>query len=174
VASCSLTFTGALGSEPLVASFAGDADYLPSADESKTAIAFAFPSRGAFVLGDSTVASASATTPVSWWSAGWPVANSLLGGFSPPAFKGFAANVALPTSTPPAACAGPWTTGPGDSSLPPASVPSYMGVLVSSAVTQSGSTVSGDTTHIVVVKTESGYAPDPGHSGAGLIVARYC
>jgi hypothetical protein len=174
VAECTLTFTGPLGSEPLVASFAGDAYYLPSEDRSKTAIVFAFPSRGAFVLGDSTVAAALPITPVVWWADDWSTENSLSGVFAPPAFKGFAATVALPTSTPPAPCAGPWTTRPGNSSAPPASVPSYMGVLVSSSVTKSGSTISGTTTHIVIVKTEPGYAPDPGHHGTGTIAATYC
>jgi hypothetical protein len=49
-----------------------------------------------------------------------------------------------------------------------------MGVLVTSAVTKSGRTIAGDTTHIVVVKTEPGYAPNPGHHGTGTIVATYC
>jgi hypothetical protein len=49
-----------------------------------------------------------------------------------------------------------------------------MGVLVSSSVAKSGSTISGNTTKIVVVKTERGYAPDPGHHGTGTIVATYC
>jgi hypothetical protein len=173
-ASCTLTFTGALGSEPLVASFAGDAFYLPSADETKTAVVFAFPSRGAFVLGDDSVAAALPGASLTWWAADWSTQNSLSGGFAPPAFKGFAATVPLPTSTPPAACAGPWTTGPGNSSAPPASVPSYMGVLVSSLVTKSGATISGDTVKIVVVRTEPGYASDPGHRGVGTIVATYC
>jgi hypothetical protein len=173
-ASCPLTFTGPLGPQPLVASFAGDEYYLPSSDTSKTATVFAFPSRGAFVLGDLTATTATEGTTVAWWAADWATENSLSGGFAPPAFKGFAANVPLPTSTPPAACAGPWTTGPGNSPAPPASVPSYMGVLVSGSVTQAGGTVSGDTTHIVVVKTEGGYAPDPGHHGTGTIVAGYC
>jgi Bacterial Ig-like domain (group 3) len=172
VASCTLTFTGPLGSEPLVASFAGDAYYLPSSDTSKTAIVFSFPSRGAFVLGDDSAAVP--ITTVAWWADDWSTENNLSGGFAPPAFKGFAATVALPTSTPPAACAGPWTSRPGNSSSPPASVPSYMGVLVSSSITKSGSTISGNTTNIVVMKTEPGYAPDPGHHGTGTIVASYC
>jgi hypothetical protein len=174
VAECSLTYTGSLGSVSLEASFAGDAFYLPSSDTTKTAIVFAFPSRGAFVLGDDTVAAALPITTVTWWADDWSTENSLSGGFAPPAFKGFAATVALPTSTPPAACAGPWTSRPGNSSSPPASVPSYMGVLVSSSVTKSGSTISSDTTKIVVVKTEPGYAADPGHHGTGTIVATYC
>jgi hypothetical protein len=135
---------------------------------------FAFPARGAFVLGDGTVSTALPTTNVTWWADDWSTENSLSGGFGPPAFKGFAATVPLPTSTPPAACAGPWTTGPGNSPAPPASVPSYMGVLVSTSVLKSGSTISGDTTKIVVVKTEPGYAPDPGHHGTGTVVADYC
>ena len=51
--------TAPLGTSiPLGASFAGDTYYLPSADTSKSAVVFAFPSRGDFVLGDSTVAAA--------------------------------------------------------------------------------------------------------------------
>jgi hypothetical protein len=173
-ASCTLTFEGELGPQPLVASFAGDEYYLPSEDNSKTAIVFSFPSRGDFAVGDATVGGAPPGLPVTWWGADWSDENSLSGGFAPPPFKGFVANVALPTSTPPAACAGPWTTRPGNSSSEPGSVPSYMGVLVTSAVTKSGRTIAGDTTHIVVVETEPGYAPNPGHHGTGTIVATYC
>ena len=42
--------------------FAGDTYYLPSSN-SAPVIVFAFPSRGAFVLGDTTVASATANRP---------------------------------------------------------------------------------------------------------------
>ncbi|MHB8659897.1 MAG: hypothetical protein ACYC91_18530 [Solirubrobacteraceae bacterium] len=45
---------------------------------------------------------------------------------------------------------------------------------MTSNVTKSGRTISGNTTHIVVVKTNPGYAPDPSHYGTGTIVARYC
>jgi Pro-kumamolisin, activation domain len=162
-----------LGPELLGATFAGDAFYAAASD-TRPAIVFVFPSRGAFTLGDNSVATALPFTTVAWWADDWSTENSLTGGFAPPSFKGFAATVALPTSTPPAPCAGPWTSRPGNSSSPPASVPSYMGVLVSSSLTQSGSTISGDTTKIVVVKTEPGYAPDPGHHGTGTIVATYC
>jgi hypothetical protein len=173
-AECTLIFVGELGPQPLEASFGGDEYYLPSSDASKTATVFSFPSRGDFALGDATVDGAPPGLFVTWWSAGWSDENSLSGGFAPLAFKGFVANVALPTSTPPAACAGPWTTPAGDSPSPPGSVPSYMGVLVSSSESKSGATISGGTTHIVVVKTDPGYAPDPGHHGTGTIVATYC
>jgi hypothetical protein len=174
IASCSLTFTGPLGSEPLVASFAGDQFYLPSSDASKTALVFAFPSRGTFVLGDVTAAAPFPSISLEFWGADWSIENVLSGGLTPPAFKGFAGTVQLPTSTPPALCAGPWTTSPGNSPPPPPAVPSYMGVLVSSSLTSSGNTISGNTAHIVVVKTEPGYASDPGHPGMGTVVASYC
>jgi hypothetical protein len=49
-----------------------------------------------------------------------------------------------------------------------------MGVVVSSAISKSGSTLSGDVPAIVVVKTNAGYAPDPGHAGTGTVFAVYC
>ena len=53
-------------------------------------------------------------------------------------------------------------------------IPSYMGVLVPSAITGSGSTISGNTVKIVVVKTDPGYSTSPGHNGTGTYVATYC
>ena len=49
-----------------------------------------------------------------------------------------------------------------------------MGTLVTSRVTKNGSTIVGNTVHIVVVRTNAGYAPDPSHHGTGVIVATYC
>jgi hypothetical protein len=174
VASCTLIFSGPLGPEPLVASFAGDAYYLPSSDATKEAIVFAMPDRGAFVLGDDSVAGAGPSTTVTWWSDSWSTLDSLTGGAAPPSFKGFAGTVSLPTSTPPASCAGPWTTAPGNSTPPVGSIPSYMGVMVSSLVGKSGKTISGNAIDIVVVRTDPGYAPNPGHPGTGTIVATFC
>jgi hypothetical protein len=175
VASCTLTFTGGLGPQALVASFAGDPYYLASSDTGKTATVFAFPSRGAFVLGDKTVAAAGASTPVTWWSDTWSAANSLSGGSAPPAFKGFAGSVAsLPTTSPPASCSGIWKTSGGNSPPPASGVPSYMGVLVTSSVTKPGSNISGNFARIVIVKVNPGYAPDPNHPGSGTIVGTFC
>jgi hypothetical protein len=60
--------------------------------------------------------------------------------------------------------------------LPPPTtdVPSYMGVIVTSAVTKSGSTISGNFSEVVVVITDPDYALAPGHSGTGRIVAVFC
>ena len=173
-ASCSLIFTGALGPQPLSASFGGDAYYLPSSDTSSVATVFSFPSRGAFTLGDLTESAAIPSTTVTWWADTWGSLNSLSGGPSPAAFKGFAGTVSLPSTSPAPSCTLPWTTMPGDSPPPTGSVPSYMGVLVTSGVGQSGSTIAGTAAHIVVVKVKPGYAPNPGAHGTGTIVATFC
>jgi hypothetical protein len=69
---------------------------------------------------------------------------------------------------------GAWTSTPGNSPGPPATLPSYMGVVVSSSVLQSGSAISGDVPKIVVIHTNPGYRPDPGSAGTGTVVATYC
>ena len=169
-ASCSIPAVSVpLGSVTVKADFAGDAFYLPSS-ESKTAIVFAFPASGDFVLGDATAAAAGPTTTVTFWGAEWSSLNTLSVGVVEPSFKGFAAT---PSSGPPA-CGGTWLTAPGNSSSPVATVPTYMGVAVASVVAKSGSRVSGNIVQIVVVKTDPGYAPNPGHPGTGTIVATYC
>jgi hypothetical protein len=175
LATCTLTFTGTLGPQPLTATFAGDTYYLPSSDSGKSATVFAFPSGGAFVLGDRTAATAGPTTPVTWWDAQWSKTNLLSGGSAPSGFKGFANNVTgLPTTSPAPACGGTWTSSGGNSPAPPGDVPSYMGVIVTSSATKSGSTVSGNLVKIVVVRTAPGYSPNPGHAGTGTIVATFC
>lgn len=172
--SCTIpSLTVPLGPETVSAAFAGDAFYSASSD-SKTAIVFAFPSRGAFTLGDLTVKAATPTTTVTWWADTWSQLNRLSGGPAPSADKGFAGNVSLPTSTPPAACGGNWTTTGGNSPPPASGVPAYMGTLVTSKVTKSGSTIAGNTVQIVVVKTNPGYSPNPSNHGTGVIVATYC
>ena len=172
-ATCTLTFTGALGPEALSASFTSDGYYQSSSDTSKTATVFAFPSRGAFTLGNLTVASAG-NTALTWWADNWNQLNTVSGGPVPSSFKGFAATVSLPTSTPPSSCGSNWQTLPGNSPPPTSGVPSYMGVLVTSRVTKTGNGVAGNTVHIVVVRVNPGYAPNPSSHGTGTIVATYC
>jgi len=125
------------------------------------------PLGGDFVIGDLTYA---ANPPsVTFWGAQWWKLNSLSGGSAPAAFKGFEDSPAAPT------CGQGWTTDPGNSTPPPAGpLPPYIVVIVSSKITQSGSTISGDTQHLVVVQTNSGYQGNPGHAGTGPIVATLC
>jgi Bacterial Ig-like domain (group 3) len=148
----------------VAANFAGDAFYLPSF-ASQATIIFAFLDHGSFVVGDETD-----TGSVEFWGHSWSRDNVLSGGPAPDSFKGFASAI----STNPPACGDTWTSRPGNSSNPPDTIPPYMGVVVSSSITQSGSTISGDAPDIVVVRTNPGYRRDPGHPGTGTVVAVYC
>jgi hypothetical protein len=124
-------------------------------------------SAGSFVIGDGN---ASIGTSVTFWGAQWGKANSLSGGPAPAAFKGFAN-----TSETPPACGTDWSTDPGNSSGPPLGpLPEFIEVIVSSHIVKSGSTISGDTQKVVKVKTDSGYADDPGHAGTGTVVKVLC
>ena len=172
--SCTIPVSGSLGPKTITATFAGDAYYLGSSD-TKDVLVFAFPSRGAFVLGDQSVAAATPLTQLTWWSHSWSSVDSLSGGTAPAAFKGFAANVStLPAGSPAGACGTSFTTSPGNSPAPPADVPTYMGVLVASSVSQAGSAIGGGWAKVVVVRTDAGYAPNPGHPGTGTLVATFC
>jgi hypothetical protein len=153
-----------LGPESISAVFAGDGFYLP-ASASADALLFAFLASGSFVVGDQSAAGA-----VTFWSAQWATVNALSGGAAPDAFKGFAATLG---ATPPA-CGAAWTSRSGNSSGPPAAVPSYLGVIVASAVAKSGPVIAGDAPSIVVVKTDPGYGPAPGHAGTGAVLAKFC
>ena len=121
---------------------------------------------GSFVIGDNNAA---VGTSVTFWGAQWWKLNSLSGGTAPASFKGFA------KSPPTVTCGTNWTTSPGNSAPPPPGpLPEVMGVIVASSISQSGSTISGNTVHMVVVQTNPGYAPDPGHAGTGTVVAQIC
>lgn len=163
VATCTVPGTDPLGPTAVTVSFTGDAFYLP-ANASGSALLYAFASGGGtFVVGDQ-----SAVGAVTFWGAKWSKVNRVSGGAAPDAFKGYA--LVAPTQ-----CGVRWTTGPGNSPDPPAGpLPAYMAVLVTSSVAKSGPSISGTTTHIVIVKTDAGYKDDPGHAGTGTVVATVC
>jgi hypothetical protein len=118
-----------------------------------------------FAIGDPSTA---AGTHVEFWGAQWARENTLTGGAGPEAFKGFITSQHTP------ACGATWTSSPGNSGHPPATVPTYIAVTVTSHVTQNGDVITGDTTHVVIVKTDPGYAGNPGHPGTGTILATLC
>ena len=160
-ANCTIVLSGVLGPGTVTASFAGDAYYLPSS-VSEPVIVFAFLNSGSMIIGNLD------GNPVEFWGSQWSKLNFLSSGPAPSAFKGFGSNT-------PQSCGGTWTTSTGNSSNPPATLPSYMGVIVSSSVVQSGSTVfSGNVPRIVVVKTNPGYGPMPSSPGTGTVVATFC
>jgi hypothetical protein len=117
-----------------------------------------------FVIGDNDAAVGGQVT---FWGAQWAKDNSLTGGAAPRAFKGFAASGAQ-------GCGSAWSSDPGDSSNPPDTVSPFIAVIVSSATTQSGSTITGDVSKIVIVRTDPGYGPAPGHGGTGTVVSVVC
>ena len=94
----------------------------------------------------------------------WSKLNSLSGGSAPSSFAGFAE-----TSASPPTCGESWTSKPGTSSNPPATVPEFMGVIVASKITKSRSTISGNAVELAVVKTSPDYSPET--KGTGMVVA---
>ena len=102
-------------------------------------------------------------------SSQWDSANSVSGGGAPPAFKGFAGIPAGPTT-----CGGRFNASPGNSTPPPDSVPSFTPMLVTSSVIKNGNTIMGTKPSIVVVQTNPGYGPAPGHEGTAQVVAVLC
>lgn len=129
-----------------------------------TIFAFA-PGGGAFVISDRN---SSIGSPVTFWSAQWWKQNQLPGS-GPASFKGFAANPPTPS------CGNSWTSNPGNSANPPTGpLPTLMGVIVSSSITKTGSQVTGNIAHIVIVRTNPGYQANPGHAGTGTVVAQFC
>jgi hypothetical protein len=155
-----------IGSTTVTAIFNGDVNYQPSSD-SKNVIVFGYPANGSFVIGDKEAA---INNQVMFWGAQWWKNNRLSGGFAPASFKGFA-DV---TSTTPPVCGGTWITDPGNCSDPPSSIPAYMAVLVASKITKAGNKISGNIPEIVIVKTNGGYGPNPGHPGTGTVVGVLC
>jgi uncharacterized repeat protein (TIGR01451 family) len=163
------TVTAASGSTICnTAKVSGDQPDPDTDNNSSTTCAFVYAvsAGGNFVIGD---LNAAVGTNVTFWGAQWWKLNSLSGGAAPAAFKGFEDTPAAP------GCGTNWTTDPGNSTPPPAGpLPAYMAVLVSSSISKSGSTISGNTPHIVIVKTNAGYDANPGHAGTGTVFAQVC
>lgn len=149
----------------ITVTFSGNSNYNGSGVSTSTFVySYAAGSGAAFVIGDRNAA---VGTNVIYWGAQWTSLNTLSGGAAPAAFKGFANR----SSTTPASVGATWTTDPGNSSNPPAAVPAYMAVIVASTTAKSGSTISGNTVRMVIVRTNTGYAADPGHAGTGTVIA---
>jgi len=119
--------------------------------------------QGSFVIGD---ASAQLGAHVTFWGAQWWKDNALSDGVAPASFKGYA-DVVDP------ACVAPWTTRPGNSSFPPATIDDVIPVLVASHVEKAGPVISGDATELAMVAVDPGYGPNPGHPGTGTVVGLY-
>jgi len=166
-ASCAISpVNSPLGQDtPVTAVFAGNPELEQSSDSRKITV-FAFLNAGSsFVMGDGKTAN---NAPPTFWGAQWSKNNAVSTGEASSSFKGFA-DVA------PADCGAAlkWSAGSGNSATPPAGVPAYMAVIVSSSMTKSGSASSGNVSKIVILKTDT-YDPSTSSSGTGTIVDVYC
>jgi DNA-binding beta-propeller fold protein YncE len=177
-ASCSLTYTPSttpstpVRSDTITAAYGGDSSHAASSGSTVVQVlSIGLLARGSFVIGDenATVGTIVTFSDVEFWGSNWSNVNALSGGPAPAAFKGFAESSPNPPS-----CGESWTTNTGSSSGPPPAVPELMAVIASSSITMAGSTISGNAPKVVVVKTNPGYAPDPGHHGTGTVVAIVC
>ena len=118
---------------------------------------------GGFVIG-----SQKATGAVTFWGSQWTKANGFKTNVHS-TFKGFEGQTAP-------ACSASWSAAPaaGNSSLPPATVPSYMPVIVTGTMSQTGTAAGGDIVAVIIVRTNPGYGPDPSLTGTGTVVSVLC
>ena len=175
--SCSIAnVSGAtLGPKTVTATFTGDTYYEPSS-ASANVIVFAFPTKGAFVLGDRSVSAATPTTSLTWWSDTWYAKNSLSGGVAPDCVQGVRRFGDVPADDQPGQQLRHHVPHP-DGQQPAAD---QRGARlhgrdrgVEGGQGQAGN-VTGVWGKVVVVKTDAGYSPSPGHPGTGKIVATFC
>lgn len=129
---------------------------------------------GEFVIGNGPGNSnATPGNEVMFWGAQWWTNNALLpagadtGTQAPATFKGYA------TSTDVSDSCGTFSSSPGNSSNPPATLPlnldGTINVLVTDNVSQQGSLITGNVVGTATVEPDPGYAGDPGHSGTGVV-----
>ncbi|HYW71873.1 MAG TPA: carboxypeptidase regulatory-like domain-containing protein [Pyrinomonadaceae bacterium] len=155
------------GTATATAKYDGDQNHSGSSGSATFTITAVSAPTGYFVIGD---LNAVVGKKVTFWGAQWAKLNSLSSGSAPADFKGFANS----SSTNPASCGGAWASDPGNSSGPPSQVPELITVIVSSSITKKGSQISGNNYKLVVVRTDPGYGPDPGHAGTGTVVSVIC
>ena len=129
-----------------------------------TAWIYAMTDGGTFVVADGNAAVGG---QVKFWGGDWASSNAVSGGTAPAAFKGFA-----PGSG--SACVGSWSARPGGGSKPPATIPSYTAVLVTSSVTKQDAQINGNSVHVALVRTDSGYGPTPDQPGTGTVAFMIC
>jgi hypothetical protein len=120
-----------------------------------------------FVIGD--VEPHAVGDIVNFWGPQWWKNNQMSGFVSDgvASFKGFATdsdNV----------CGGTWISKPGNSSNPPATIPSVIAIIVTDTVVKNGNDISGTIKQIVTVQQDGGYGPSPGHQGNGPVVSVVC
>ena len=155
------------GTDSLLASVTNAVGFAMTSNSATVTWTIAFaPGGGSFVIGNSN---ASVGSTVNFWGSQWAWRNPMSGGLAPRSFKGYADQPSTP------ACGGVWKSDPGNSTPPPdGPLPQLMAVIVTRSMHQTGPEISGDIVEIVVVKTDHGYQPNPGHGANGTIVGVLC
>ena len=120
-----------------------------------------------FVIGDG--AAHGVGSVVNFWGAQWSTSNPVTGaaGNGVSSFKGFATKADN-------FCGGQWTGRPGNSGHPPSQLPDQIAVIVTSMVSKTGPSISGNIKEILMVKRAAGYAANPGHPGNGTVLSVVC
>jgi len=122
---------------------------------------------GTFVIGDEN---AQIGNHVTFWGSHWAQHNTSSNGDTPEGFMGFAGSLSPNL----AECGGTWRGNVGGGTNPPMMIPEFITAVASSSITRSGSHVNGDIALVVLIQTDSGYEPNPGHPGTGTIVGIVC
>lgn len=120
-----------------------------------------------FVIGD--VEAHGVGTTVNFWGAQWWKNNVMSGPVSNgvASFKGFAPQSGI-------TCGGTWSSSPGNSSDPPATIPDPVIVIVTDRVVKNGNNISGTIKQMLQVHPNPGYSGNPGHAGSGPVVSVIC
>jgi RHS repeat-associated protein len=178
-AAATLTLPASIPTGPalLRVAFAGDATEVAAA----TTVPVVVYQPTYFVLWGGNTPGLALGQYVNFWGSQW--ASQVTGGDfqADPSFKGYAIPAATPvgicepaahTSGSPLLDGSCWTSKPGNS-MPPATLPAYIGVIVSTSIATQGSTIYGNIAALVVVQVDSSspYGSDPGHPGFGTVAA---
>jgi len=172
-ATATITINPASGGPlPLKISFAGDALFAPSSQQ----VQLTAYTASSFVIWGGNNGGLSTGQRVNFWGHSW--SDQVTGGAydTNAGFKGFSGRIldslCQPNANPSSLTQACWSVKDGES-FPPAALPLYIGVAVSTAINKINSNVYGNVAAVAVVKVDPApaYGPDPGKPGFGTIVS---
>jgi len=151
------------------ATLAGQTSHLTGSATGSNTVEVTAPTaaRPLFVIGD--VEPHAVNDVVNFWGAQWWKNNDMSGFVSPgvASFKGYADEADT-------VCGGKWSTRPGNSSNPPDVIPNDVMVIVTDTVDKKGPDIGGNIKQIIIVHSDGGYGPNPGHRGNGPVKRVLC
>src|SRR5579864_2330143 len=165
----------ASGPSAIVVSFAGDSFYKPSLTGTQITVYLST----SFVVWGGNAGGLHLGQDVNFWGHSWE--DQVTGGnyTANPSFKGFADPVnQVHVCEASAGSGGPlddncWSSKPGNSFPPPLTLPAFIEVIVSTAITKQGSEIFGNIAAAAVCQVDPNppYGPDPGEPGFCKLVA---